>query len=177
VLATGKGGSGKSTVALATLGASDLLYGGDDYVAVSPDPVPTVHSLYSSGKLNPPHVRARLPQLVPLLANTDRLRTEKAVVYANEHFPAQMTAGYPLRAVLIPRVTPDAVDTRVVETTRAAALAALAPSTVLQIHPPNPGALRSMSALLERVPCFGLELGSDTSRIGPAVLDLLDRMP
>ena len=121
-------------------------------------------------------MRAFLPQLVPLLANTDRLLTEKAVVYANEHYPAQMTAGYPLRAVVIPTVR-DQLETRVVEASRASALAALAPSTLLQLHPPDPTALRSMSTLLGSVPCFGLELGSDTSRIGPAILELLDTLP
>ena len=58
VLLVGKGGSGKSTVALSSL-ASELLYAGDDYVAVKPSPSPWVYSLYNSGKLEPHHVGGR----------------------------------------------------------------------------------------------------------------------
>src|SRR5438067_6414568 len=125
VLVVGKGGSGKSTVALSALG-TDLLYGGDDYVAVGVEPEPRVQSLYSSGKLEPEHVQDLLPHLAPLLANADRLATEKAVLYVHEHFPEQTTSGFPLSAVLVPRVRADRPDTRVVGVSRAEAFAALA---------------------------------------------------
>src|SRR3989440_7110403 len=72
VLVVGPAGSGKSTVALACLG-SDLLYAGDDYVAVTLEPSPHVASLYSSGKLEPSHRHGLPPHLVPPLANRDRL--------------------------------------------------------------------------------------------------------
>lgn len=176
VLAVGKGGSGKSTVALASLGSS-LSYAGDDYVGVRLSPSPRVESLYSSGKLNPPHVRSHLPELVPLLANSERLESEKAVVYVHQHFPSQTTRGYPLRAVLIPRVRADRTETRVVPASRGEALAALAPSTILQIHPPEPAALVAMSQLVARVPCYGLELGSDVATIPAAITQLLATLP
>ncbi len=164
VLVVGKAGSGKSTVALSSLG-SGLLYAGDDYVAVTHDPAPQIASLYNSGKLEPAHVHELLPHLLPLLANADRLDREKAVVYVQEHFPAQTTAGFPLRAVLVPTVTAARPESRIVETSRAAALAALAPSTILQLHTAGARELATMSSLVARVPCYTLELGSDVPAI------------
>jgi hypothetical protein len=168
VLVVGKGGSGKSTVALSSLG-SDLLYAGDDYVAVAVEPEPRVQSLYSSGKLEPEHVNGLLPHLLPLLSNADRLESEKAVLYVHEHFPSQTTNGFPLSAVLVPRVRADRTESRIVDASRAAAFAALAPSTILQLHTADPEAFATMSRLVARVPCYGLELGSDVAAL-PGVI-------
>lgn len=171
-LVVGKAGSGKSTVALSSLG-SELLYAGDDYVAVAVEPSPRVQSLYSSGKLEPDHVHELLPHLLPLLANAERLESEKAVVYVHEHFPEQTTPGFPLSAVLVPRVAAGRRESRITETSRAAAFAALAPSTILQLHTADSSALAAMSELIARVPCHALELGSDVAAIPGAIGDFL----
>lgn len=174
-LVVGKAGSGKSTVALSSLN-SQLLYAADDYVAVTLEPEPRVQSLYSSGKIEPDHVRTLLPHLVPLLANRDRLDEEKAVVYVQQHYPERVTPGFPLHAVLVPKVVATHRETRVVETSRAAAFAALAPSTILQLHTAGRENFATMSRLVHRVPCFGLELGSDIAAIPEAIGDLLRRL-
>lgn len=176
VLLVGKGGSGKSTVALSSLG-SELRYAGDDYVAVTLEPTPHVQSLYSSAKLEPHHVNEFLPDLVPLVSNVDRLAEEKAVLYVHEHFPADTTAGFPLRAVLVPKVTPGARAARIVPASRAAALAALAPSTIFQLHTADHTALSTMSRLVAAVPCYGLELGSEVRTIPGAIAALLRTLP
>ena len=176
VLVVGKAGSGKSTVALSSLG-SDLLYAGDDYVAVTAEPAPRVQSLYSSGKLEPDHAYELLPHLLPLLANADRLESEKAVLYVDRHFPQQTTGGFPLSAVLVPRVRADRRESAIVETSRAAAFAALAPSTIFQLHTADREVFAAMSKLVERVPCYGLELGSDVSAIPGVLRDFLSRVP
>ena len=172
VLLVGKGGSGKSTVALSTLG-SNLLYAGDDYVAVAVEPSPRVQSLYSSGKLEPQHVHELLPHLLPLLSNAERLESEKAVIYVQEHFPDQTTSGFPLRAVLVPRVRAAQRESRIVEASRAAAFAALAPSTILQLHTADSKAFEAMAKLIGRVPCHGLEVGSDVSAIPEVIGNFL----
>ena len=172
VLVVGKAGSGKSTVALSSLG-SELLYAGDDYVAVTGEPEPRVQSLYSSGKLEPDHVHGLLPNLLPLLSNADRLESEKAVIYVHRHFPRQTTIGFPLAAVLVPRVRAERRESAIVETSRAAAFGALAPSTILQLHTADASVFRAMSKLVERVPCYGLELGSDIAAIPRAIHDFL----
>jgi len=172
VLLVGNPGSGKSTSALSSL-ESSLLFAGDDYVAVALEPEPWVYSLYSSGKIEPYHL-GRLPHIMQSLANADRLETEKAVISTHEHYPEKTTPGFPLRAVLLPTIR-DRSDSRIVAASRGAALRALAPSTVIQLHTAGPDALARMKALVERVPAFVLELGSDIPSIPRAIEEFLDQ--
>jgi hypothetical protein len=171
VLLVGKGGSGKSTATLSTLN-SDLLYAGDDYVAVELGEQPVVHSLYSSGKVEPPHLE-RLPFLRRAIWNADRLASEKAVVYVQQGWPERTIRSFPLRAVFIPRVAAERPESRIVEASRAAALAALAPSTIFQLHPSGQEALAAMARVVERVPTYTLELGSDIDGIPRVISDFL----
>lgn len=175
VLLVGKSGSGKSTATLSALQSDELRYAGDDYVAVSLDEQPWVYGLYSAGKLMPNHVQ-RLPFLLTALANTDQLEVEKAVVYVHEQWPGHITSGFPLRAILAPKVVPDRREARVVETSRLAALAALAPSTVFQMHTRAQDSLEHMRRLAEAVPCYVLELGSHMDSIPESILELLRRL-
>jgi hypothetical protein len=175
VLLVGRGGSGKSTTALSTLG-TDMLYAGDDYVAVTTHPEPRVQSLYNTGKLDPHHLNSLLPEFLPLLSNAERLEVEKAVMYVQDHYPEQTTHGFPLRAVLVPKVCVGPRESRIVEATRASAFAALAPSTIFQLHTAGSEALSIMSQLVARVPCYGLELGSDISAIPRAIGSFLDEL-
>ena len=157
-----------------------MLYAGDDYVAVTTHPEPRVQSLYNTGKLEPHHLNSLLPEFLPLLSNAERLEVEKAVMYVQDHYPEQTTHGFPLRAVLVPKVCVGPRESRIVEATRASAFAALAPSTIFQLHTAGSEALSIMSQLVARVPCYGLELGSDISAIPRAIgsfLDELDERP
>jgi len=174
VVLVGKSGSGKSTTALSSLD-SDLLFAGDDYVGVSLGSQPEVYSFYSSGKLMQNHVE-RLPFLLDALANRERLDAEKAVVYANERWPDRVAPGFPLRAVLAPRVTPGLVAARVFEASPAEAFRALAPSTVFQMHTRGQDSLVRARRLLEAVPSYVLELGSDIASIPRAVGDLVEKL-
>jgi hypothetical protein len=170
VLIVGRGGSGKSTTSLASLVAG-LAYAGDDFVALAGRPEPYVHSLYSSGKLES-HQIERFPVLADAVANPERLPEEKAVVYAGELEGGTTVAGFPLRAVLVPRIA-GGRETRVVPTSPTAALTALAPSTIFQLHPPQPNALAEMAAIVRRVPCLSLELGTDLELIPEAIAGYL----
>jgi hypothetical protein len=173
-LVVGPAGSGKSTVALACLG-SDLLYAGDDYVAVAPEPSPRVASLYNSGKLDTSHLGERLPQLRPLAANGDRLGEEKTVIFVQQHFPSQTTSGFPLSALLVPRLGTRG-KARIVGTSRAAAFTALGPSTMFQLHTAGASELATLSSLVGRVPSYSLELGSDLSAVPEAISELLSTL-
>jgi hypothetical protein len=178
-LLVGKGGSGKSTSTLASL-ESELQYAGDDYVGVGLEPTPWVHSLYSSGKLVPDHAQ-RLPFLRPVLPSIDpdepvrigALGPVKAIVYTNEYWPERLSSGFPLRAVLVPRVTPGRDEARILPLSPAAGLAALAPSTVLQMHVDGQDSLARMRRLLQSVPCYLLEAGADIPSIPQAIFELL----
>lgn len=174
VVLVGKSGSGKSTATLSSL-QSDLRYAGDDYVGVSIGADPWVHGLYSSGKLMPNHVE-RLPFLVDALTNSDQLDVEKAVVYVHEQWPDHMTSGFPLRAVVAPKVTPGLVEARMIEISAAAGFTALAPSTVFQMHTQAQDSLVRVRQLVEAVPSYRLELGSDMASIPRAISALVDRL-
>jgi hypothetical protein len=171
VLLVGKGGSGKSTCSLVSL-MSELRYAGDDYTMVTIHPRPWVHSLFSSGKLDPENLW-RVPHLEPAVSNAEHLATEKAVVFVDQHFPDRPIDGFPLRAIVLPTITGEP-RTRAVPTSRAAALAALAPSTVFQLHTAGGEALQYMARLVREVPAYVLELGSDVSEIPDVILALLD---
>jgi hypothetical protein len=174
VLLVGKGGSGKSTTCLSVLGDDRLRYAGDDYVAVSVDSQPWVHSLYSSGKIDPDNI-GRLPHVRPIIANADRLDREKAVVFADDFGPGTAVAGFPLRAIVVPRIV-GGPRSRVVPTSPAAAVTALAPSTMLQLHPPQAEALGRIRRVAAVVPAFVLELGEDVAAIPETISQLLDEL-
>ena len=170
VLIGGRGGSGKSTTALACL-ESNLSYIGDDYTLLGLDSAPVVHSLYNSAKLNSDQVQ-RLPALVPKIANPDRLAEEKALLFVNEHYPSKVATRLPVRAILLPRVT-GLPETRLKRVSVALALAALAPSTIFQLPRAGNEALKFLATFARQLPCFSLEVGTDLSTIPPVIEELL----
>jgi hypothetical protein len=173
VLLVGRGGSGKSTTALASL-HSDLLYLGDDYVLVEMDAIPTAHTLYSSGKIQPDNIH-RLPRLEPAIANPDRLDQEKAILYVAEHFPDKLCPRLPIRAVVVPRLA-GRVTPRIHPCSPALALAAMAPSTLLQLPGTGQESLDAMTDLLSSMPAFVLELAGDVHANVEAIADLLTEL-
>lgn len=174
VLLIGRPGSGKSTVALACLG-SDLLYAGDDYVGATVEPRPRVASLYSSAKINPEHV-ATLTHLRPLLADAPPIDEDKVLAYVHAHFPERTTAGFPLEALVVPSFDSARRTTQTVELSRAAAFAALAPTTMVQLHTAGREQLSLMSTLVARLPCYGLEFGHDLGAIPGEIATLISKL-
>ena len=170
VLIGGKGGTGKSTTALACL-ESNLSYVGDDYTLLALDPGPVVHSLYNSAKLNTDHVQ-RFPALLPKIANSDRLGEEKALLFVNDHYPSKVATKLPVRAILLPRVT-GLAETRLKRVSVAMALAALAPSTIFQLPRAGSEAFKFLATFARQLPCFSLELGTDLSSIPTGIEGLL----
>ena len=178
VLLVGRGGSGKSTTALACLRAG-LGYASDDYAAVdlATAGAPRAHSLFATAKLHGDHAR-RFPDLAGAIANARDLEREKALFLLDgAGLGDRLLLEMPVRAILLPRVVAERPDSRLVPTTAAAALLALAPSTVLQLPGAGAAALRAMAALVRAVPCFVLELGSDLHAIPRPIEDLLARAP
>jgi hypothetical protein len=173
VLLAGKGGSGKSTTALACLN-SPLCYVGDDYVLVGTTPRPYVASLYSGAKLTDDAL-ARFPHLAAVIANRQRLADEKALLYLHEHFPQRLSRGFPLRAILLPVVT-GRRETLLRPASAAASLAALAPSTIFLLPLAGRTALGAMAALVRQVPSYMLELGTEIERIPGIILLLLSEL-
>ncbi len=170
VLIAGRGGSGKSTTALACL-TSELLYLGDDNVLLSAEPILSAHSLYNSAKLDLRHVE-RLRHLVPVTGSYHRTDAGKAVFFMHQHYPEKLAESFPVRAILMPRVVGRA-PTVLSEASPAAALQALAPSTLFQLSGAGSEEFQLLARLVRAVPCYTLQLGADLPRIPELVLRLL----
>lgn len=174
VLLTGKGGSGKSTTAIASLLAG-LGYLGDDYVLCDLSTHgATVYSLFNSAKIDT-HALTLFPQLVAQVANKDRATEEKSVVYVNNFYPERLLRSAPLRAILIPQVTAN-INSYIQPIQAKAAFLALAPTTVFQL----PGAREASVAFLRRLvmhlPCYQLQLGRDIAQIPQLIQTLLTEL-
>jgi hypothetical protein len=172
VLLVGKGGSGKSTSALACLD-SELFYAGDDYCAIANNPVPYIHSLYHTAKLKSRvDFQKRFPQLLSKVSNLDRLETEKAILFLNEDYPKKIISGFPLRSILMPRVT-GCDRTQLHRASAMQMLRAIAPSTLIQLAGTSQSSLTFLADLVKQVPCYILEVGKNIETIPNVILELL----
>lgn len=178
VLMAGRGGSGKSTSIVMCV-ASGLCTGGDDFLLVEHGDVPpTARSLYATARLVPTspawaHFTPDPAAIeVPIDAGSEDVNLSKRTVYLGEQFPGRVRDSFEIRAVVIPTVTVG--ETRLSPIRPAQALLALAPSSMLQLDP-RASALRAIADLVGQVPCFGLDLGSDTEQVPPVIHSLLRR--
>ena len=169
-LIVGASGSGKSTTALSCMLAG-MLYLGDDYCLLEPGDPPLAHSLFLSAKLHAGHLE-RFPELVPAVINSGRLAFEKGVLDLNLLEGVRVRKTLPIRAVLVPKVTHEP-HTSLEPIGRAAALAALAPSTMLQLASTRDEALRRMADVVRSVPAFRLNAGTVLEEIPVAITRLL----
>jgi hypothetical protein len=173
VLLVGKGGSGKSTSALSCL-KSDLYYAADDYCLLDPRADrPYVHSIYNSAKLEAGHIKS-FPHLLPLVSNPQDLGVAKAVIYLNDHHPEKLAPGFPIKAVLIPKVTGKR-DTHLRRASHVEGLRALAPSTLFQLSGAGAKNLAVMAEFARRVPSYFLEAGTDLDQIPAVIKNFLER--
>jgi hypothetical protein len=169
VLIAGKGGAGKSNTALACVKAG-LGYASDDYCVLSPGEVPQVWSLYNSGKTRTEDVE-RLPFLAPLIANPNRGTDEKALYFLQRGMAARLIRNFPLRAILLPRITGE-VETRLQPASPSAGVLSLSPSTVSQLPGSSRDAVATIARVCRKVPVYHLELGTDRNQI-PRVISAL----
>ena len=170
VLLVGRGGSGKSTTALACLHSS-LSYVSDDYGLGSATGEPYAHSLYNSGKLEP-HQLSRLPHLVDRIDSTDWASDEKVVLFVGRHYPHKVLPGFPVKAILIPRVT-GGVHTSLRPASLMACMTALAPSTIFQLTGAARETFEVLAHLVRRLPAYHLDLGTTLEEIPAHIEGLL----
>lgn len=157
VLLVGRGGSGKSTTALACLEAG-MGFAGDDYCVLSPGDPPRVDSVYLSAKAD--HRSAELiPGLRAYFAQAPFTSLGKSVLFADEIRPASLCAGFPLRGIIVPQLNDDATC-RLTRISPAQALRALAPSTLMQMPRGRAREMAGMAEMVQRVPAWALTLGS-----------------
>ncbi len=170
ILITGKGGTGKSSTALAAL-ARGLRYVGDDYLAVRLTPEPTAHSLYSTAKLNAHDVEV-FPSLAPLVRKLPADDGEKAVLHLYPDLAPQIVPAMPLRAVATPRVLPRK-DTGWAPAGALTLRRAAAFTTLSQLPYAGQHTQAFIDALIDRLPGFELQLGADRDGVVDALRQLL----
>jgi len=96
-------------------------------------------------------------------------------VLLNDAFREKVTAGFPLRAILVPRVT-GRPETTIEPSSPIAALKALAPSTLLQLPGDGRETMARLSALVRRVPTYTLNAGTHMGGIAQSVEALLNQL-
>ena len=175
-LLAGKGGSGKSTSALACLGSS-LQFAGDDYCIVMEDERRgyAINSLYCTAKVVATSDLDRFPALAANVVNPQRTAGEKLAISLEQERAGNLIERFPLRAILAPFIT-GAVDTDVVPCSVGEALMALAPSTLSQLPVSGREDLRFLGNMARRVPCYQLRLGSDIRQVPVKILHLLQTL-
>ncbi len=167
VLLAGAGGSGKSTVALASL-LTGLDFLGDDCVAMKETSGRFEgYSVFGSGCLERAHLAS-----FPLLGDghLDNPRG-KAVLPAARLFGGQMAPSTTIRGIVLPHVTGGSrVSIR--PASGKETLLALAPSSILKRAMPAGPALARMARMVRSLPAYHLDMGP-VDEIGPRVRDLL----
>lgn len=170
VLLAGRGGSGKTTVALAALDEG-FRYVSDDYVLFDADG-PRAWNVFGTAKLDDGHM-ARLPGPAAEARRSARPEPgEKAVLDVALHRPEALAEQLPIRAVVVPSIRGGRTSVRPL--TGARALLALAPSTIFQMPFDDAGIFGALSELVRQVPCFALDVGDDPAALGSALDQVLE---
>ncbi len=172
VLLAGKAGAGKSTTAVACL-ESELRYAADDYCVLAAEPQPWVYSMYSSAKLHGENL-ARVPHIKHVVANAGELGTEKATVMLHEAWAEKLILQFPLRAIFLPRVS-GARDTQLFPATYAESIRALTLSTISIMPRTDSFAVQKLNRLIQTIPAYHLELGTDMKQIPQVILKILEQ--
>jgi hypothetical protein len=176
VLLAGRGGSGKSTTAIASaLGGLDFL--GDDFVATAVTPHGWCgHALYNtvrverSGLDRFPALRG--PSTAPMYARDG----DKFLVYMSDVLgasPTRHVASTRLAAIVVPTIAGTGA-TFVRSASRGEILRRLVPSTLLRALGGGASSFSHMTDMVRQLPCYELVLGASLDAVPALVHDLLN---
>lgn len=173
-LFVGKGGTGKTTAALACLfGGLDFL--GDDYIGLqwAGNDLFVGHSLYDSVWLTADGA-ARFPHLARYAEPPERLDDGvRRLVHMFDVAPDKLKRSAEIRAVVVTGLC-DEASCSIRPVPKATALLALAPSSMLQLPVSGPVLLERVSQLVEHVPSYQLDVGRGVATLPLTVRELLD---
>lgn len=174
ILFVGNGGAGKSTSSISCLRAG-MGYLGDDFIGLGLEDGRFVgHGLYASCLLNVHHIE-RFPDLKPLGHAPFHDFEDKFVLYLTQAFPGGIRHRVSINALMMPRVV-DAEVTTFRPAPRAAALMAIAPTSVMFLARPNRAAFERLTQLVQNTPAYWLELGRRVDLIPNAVRALAESL-
>jgi hypothetical protein len=150
----------------------------DDYVGLQLLPEGTFigHSLYNSVFLETAHL-AQFTELFSYAIKGRLPQEEKSVIILSQVFPERLERVVRIRALVLPVVMKTS-EPRIRTASKGEALLALGPSSLLQIPNRSLGesGFERLAQLVERIPCYWLELGSETALVPSLVDDILDRV-
>ena len=168
VLITAKGGSGKSTAALACL-SNGWQYLADDFVLVNYRTL-VMYSLYNVAKLEP-HQLPLFPQLSSLITpNQDK--TQKMQLFLYPNYQQYLPAFLYLQAIIIPKYNAQADTSSLSTGSSADALLKMAPSTIFLLKS-DPASFSKLAKLSKSVPIYCLETSSNLATIPTVLKDLV----
>lgn len=156
-LFAGRSGVGKSTTALHLL-REGFGYVGDDYVVLGRSPRPTAHSVYCTAKLHDA-TRTRFPHLLPSFDTPASSALPKAVAFMQAGQDGPILRDTPVRAVFLPTIT-GLRQTAVAPASVAEVIAAIAPSTILQLPGADQADLTQLAAFMRLPRLYKLLLGT-----------------
>ena len=171
-LIAGGGGAGKSTT-VAACACAGLSYLGDDAIALErlSEGGFVGHSVFGSALLEPAML-ARLPSLAAGVATSTAAADGKRLVVLARALPDAPAGAAPVAAIVLPRVRggerSDHAPVRPAE-----ALRALAPSTLAKRFGRGRDVLAQLARLVEHVPCYRLDVGSDLDEVAASVRAIL----
>lgn len=173
ILITGKGGAGKSTTALSCL-LSGMEYLGDDYVIIKYNDIITTHSVFNSVKVFPHSLEDIFPELREKVWNKidNKISDPKAVVFLSDLFPNQIIKTAPLCAIMVP-IIKDIKETRIIPASKLQTILAMIPTTLFQLSLTDYNKIVEIKDIIERTPCYFLELGSNIRDVPKAIKSFL----
>lgn len=171
VLFVGNGGAGKSTSSVACLRAG-MGYLGDDFVGIQMhDGACRGHGFFSSCLLNVHHLR-RFPDLKPHAVPAHQDFEDKSILFLHEVFPDSLRGTVDIGAIMMPRIV-DREESSYRPASKAEALFAIAPTSVMFLPRPSQKAFDRVTDLVLGLPTYWLELGRDIDGIPDAVKALI----
>ena len=174
VLLIGKGGTGKTTAALACL-FGGLNFLGDDYIGLqrTGNDLFIGHSLYDSAWLTADG-EARFPHLVPYAEPPECLDSGgRPLVQVFDVAPDRLESSARIHAVVVTTLS-DKEPSQIHRVSKATALLALAPSSMLRLPVSGEVLLERISQLVEHVPSYQLAIGRDLASLPLLVRELLE---
>jgi hypothetical protein len=172
VLIAGRGGVGKSTLALAGLGRG-LDYIGDDYCLLTDDAPPKAYGLYVTAKWKKD--ASVLPAwLMRTTPDALDLTQRKCIIFLDIARPAQLVAHLSIAAIIVPSIA-DVAEPHLESVSQQTALRNLAVSTVAQSEADGTALLRNIGRLVRTVPAYRLHMPRDPDASVSAIEALLGR--
>jgi hypothetical protein len=172
-MVVGNSGSGKSTSAL-TCAHAGMKYLADDRCVVALDPAPIAYTLYNSGKVEPGQLH-HFPRFQHAFTNLDALNTQKALLYTQQTAPDKLVLQLPLKVILSARLTYQ-TETTISPIKPMEVCQVLASSTMIYTPGWSQEDLRAAVKLVQKVPCYALNLGTDLWQIPDVISRTITQM-